>query len=670
MADRNESHPHHPVWLDAILLVLISLIAYGPTLFNGFVCDDQVYVLDNRSVTGPLNLHRIFTEPYPPGHPEQGLYRPAITLSFCLDHKLWGVGSRGAFGFHLTNNLLHALNGVLVLLLLGRLGMSRGTAFVAALLFAVHPALIEAVAWVVGRAELLGMTFGLLAILLFLREPCGLKKGAVLLLWLLAMFCKEHWLMLPFLVAVLAVCRSSVVRIERRDAIRMAAIAVAMMIAFWTARSLAIGSWRPELTAYTGVVSSFTRITTALMVLWKYVGIWLWPVHLSIQHDIRPVPGGIWTVVLLATWILAFWLVWRRRERNVWPLLALSWFWVALLMVSNLVVPVGAVFGERFLYGPTLFFAPVIVVLVWTVLTDYAPPEYCRILAVGLAAVVAGLLMTRIWVRLGDWHSNRAIWEAAAECYPDSMAIKAPLAETYLREGRFAEAHELASETIRRLEHQPRVYQKLLGPRLIALDAAAQTAMTRMVWFKKFDAANQLAQSFRLREALAIYRQLTQDYPEIPETFEAAGDVYVRLENPVAACQHFAEALRLGRTTPDLFAKYGTMMSRLGRKAEALMAYDQALRSNPKNALIHYNRGMVLVDLGDYSAALDAFRAASDLTPTMPEPYLNAAAVLIQLKRYDEAEREVMKVLTINPRQAEANELIERLAKVRGKLKK
>lgn len=703
---------------EVLVLVAAALLAYGPALLNNFVCDDEIYVLTNPLVTGKLDLKRILTESYPPGRPEQGLYRPLVTLSYWLDRQVWGLGSAGAFGFHLTNNLLHALNGVLFLYLLRRLGMERRPRFFASLIFAVHPVLCEAVAWVVGRAELLGAMWGLLAILAFLREPCGLRRGAVLLLWVLAMLCKEQWLMLPALIAALAVCRPSAVRLENRPWLRAAILAVLVGVAFWGARSLAVGSWRPELAAYRGVVSTSTRVTTALAILWNYVGLWLYPMRLSIHHDVQPWPGGIGTVLMVASWAAAFGLAWRWRSRSPWPLLALVWFWLALLPVSNVILPVGAVFGERFLYVPTLFFAPLLVegcqrlarwrsrdllrasgllslaILAIQVLcsrltwVEALLPLSLAVLWVGasrsvrsdlsisrsaaalLGVMAVGAYVGTVWVRLGDWRSNLTLWEAAARCYPKSLAIKAPLVEVLLREGRYAEAHELAGEALVQLENQPRVYQKLLTPRLTSLDLAARTAMLRKAWYWKFSAANQVAQASRLREALEMYRELMQDYPGIPETFEAAGDVYVRLENPVAARQHFEEAVRLGCSSPDLFAKYGTVMSKLGSKAEALVAYEQSLRGNPRNPLVHHNRGMVLVDLGDYPAALEAFREATRLAPSLPEPRLNAAGVLLHLRRFEEAEREVIEVLKTNPGQEQAGELFERIAKARGPRKK
>src|SRR3989338_3945289 len=118
-------------WKEALCIVLIALAGYLPSLWHGFIYDDQLYVVSNPLAHGTLDLHKIFTESsYPPGKNAQGLYRPLVTLSFHLDGKIWGFATPGHWnGFHLTNLLLHALNGCLFILLLRRLGLQGWTRF-------------------------------------------------------------------------------------------------------------------------------------------------------------------------------------------------------------------------------------------------------------------------------------------------------------------------------------------------------------------------------------------------------------------------------------------------------------------------------------------------------------------------------------------------------------
>ncbi len=646
-----------------LLLFLAAILAYAPGFWNGFVYDDESYVLANPLVRGKLDVGKIFTTCYPPNHPDQGLYRPLLTLSYHLDGKLWGFAAKNSWnGFHFTNSLLHGVNACLLWLLLGRLGLGFGPRSWSCLIFAIHPALSESVAWISGRAELLSSTFGLLAILIFLGKPRKLTTGFAFPFWIAAMLCKENWLMLPFLVALLAWLMPDAIRIGRRRAIFSGIAVLAIGAAFWTIRAALVHSWHPSVLAYAGVVTPATRVFTALGALWKYILLWLWPLNLSIHHEVRPVDSLLAGAAIVVSWLTAFAVCWKTRRRFPWLALALGWFWIAMLPVSNLIIPIGAAFGERFLYLSALFFAPAGLVGLRACARRLSREEDARILFHVAIVAWALFLAVLLWLRLEDWQSNLTLWEAAARIHPNALAIKGPWSEALLLEGRFGEAHRLASEAVAALERQPPSYQKLLGPRLIRLDANAQSLMRQLAWVRRFEAANQSARNLHPQEALDAYRALIEEFPERPETHEAIGDLYVLLQNPEAARQNYVEAINLGAKNPRIFAKYGQVLSELGNKAEALMAYDIALKANPLDPLTHYNRGVVLGDLGDYGAALAAFREATRLQPKFAAPHLNAAAILIHLKRYDEARRDLAQVLALDPRQKEANELLRKIS--------
>src|SRR5207237_8531225 len=119
------------------------------------------------------NVRGIFTQPYFQN------YLPLHLFSYMVDHALWGMR---ASGYHLSSVLLHGLNAVLCLAVVRRLSRSLAIGFLAALLFALHPSHVEAVAWVSSRKEVLSTTFLLLSLLFYLRA----RPGAALRAWLSA----------------------------------------------------------------------------------------------------------------------------------------------------------------------------------------------------------------------------------------------------------------------------------------------------------------------------------------------------------------------------------------------------------------------------------------------------------------------------------------------------
>ena len=125
------------------------------------------------------------------------IWRPLRNLTYSQDYSLWKLN---ALGFHLTNLLLHALNAILLFVLVRKLAERTTPAAAAGLLYAVHPVLTEAVAWIKGRDDLLAVTFFLAALIAFVRPNTGRSTPArawfFLLFLPLALLSKESALCL------------------------------------------------------------------------------------------------------------------------------------------------------------------------------------------------------------------------------------------------------------------------------------------------------------------------------------------------------------------------------------------------------------------------------------------------------------------------------------------
>ena len=186
-----------PLILLAFALVA-SFICLFPTLQNGFVnWDDSAYILRNSMVWGLSweNLQQMFTT-----SETLGLYHPLTLFSFAVDYTIWGTQ---AFGFHLTNLLLHLLNIGMVFGLVLKLTKKEMAAFVAALLFGMHPMHLESVAWISGRKDVLYTVFALISLLCYLSyaEAGKVKKEKLVLSFLFfcfALLAKAMAFTLPF----------------------------------------------------------------------------------------------------------------------------------------------------------------------------------------------------------------------------------------------------------------------------------------------------------------------------------------------------------------------------------------------------------------------------------------------------------------------------------------
>ena len=201
-------------WLPALLIALLSLVAFAPALNGEFTWDDVDSFLENSAYRGLgwSQLAWMWTTF------SMGIYRPLTWMTYGVDYVLWGMNP---YGYHLVGLLLHAANAAIVYFLVfalleraspeahrrDRVGLALG-AGVATLLFALHPLRAEPVAWVSGRADLLAAGFLLLTVVAYLyssASPTGHKRWLPLavVFYGLSLVAKPAALGLPVILVVL-----------------------------------------------------------------------------------------------------------------------------------------------------------------------------------------------------------------------------------------------------------------------------------------------------------------------------------------------------------------------------------------------------------------------------------------------------------------------------------
>lgn len=141
------------------VILLMTLVCYIPAIQSGFIWDDDDYIINNQELRSIDGLRRIW---FTIGAVPQ--YYPLVHTSFWLEYNLWQLQP---LGYHLINVLLHAINSILVWLVLRRLKIPG--AWLAALLFALHPVQVESVAWITERKNVLSGCFYLSSMLVYLR---------------------------------------------------------------------------------------------------------------------------------------------------------------------------------------------------------------------------------------------------------------------------------------------------------------------------------------------------------------------------------------------------------------------------------------------------------------------------------------------------------------------
>ncbi|MDQ6827978.1 MAG: hypothetical protein M3081_03835 [Gemmatimonadota bacterium] len=375
----------------------MAVLAYANAIGNGFVLDDIPIILRNPFVHQLRALWRAFATPYWPASSGTGQYRPLAIASYALD---WWVSGGSAHWMHAVNVLWHAAASMVVLSFASQLVRARG-ALIAALLFALHPVHVEAVANIVGRAECMAAVFVLMALLAHRRQ-----SWAAVPLFALALASKENSVVFVGLALASDVLFADVrVRdLMRENRARYAAYAgvlagyAAVLVAVFSRVSLRAPA---AMLAGAGVV---TRTMTELTVVPQYLRLLVAPLELSsnydwdvIQRQAGPsVLGALGAAIIAVTAVT----IWQRCRTDRVVAFALVWIPIAIAPVSNIAFASGIVLAERTLYLPSVG-----VVLLAGVLADRLWERHSRL--VPLSALAFGAFFAvRTWTRTPVWHDT------------------------------------------------------------------------------------------------------------------------------------------------------------------------------------------------------------------------------------------------------------------------
>ncbi len=448
---------HSPVkvpprsWTPAALAALVASALYAITLGGTYIYDDAYIVGQDPRVHQPKLWGQFWTHDWFNGGLDN-LYRPLVSQSFGI--QMWLHGDR-RWTFHLVNILLHAGASALVAELARRLAGWRVGLF-AGLLFACHPIHSEAVAGIVGRAEL-ACTVGVLgAMVLFLKQPITTPRAlAICAVSLVAMLSKEQGFLLPVLLfALLPVRRQLFPDASQRQAERQAVL-LAFALVIWSAGGLIAlreevlklrFEWSPgflTIAIQPLAKSPFPdRWLIPLALLGRYFQLLVAPVKLSIDYGAAVIGSTIsqqdpylWLGAAVATaWVITTGIcLLRRRWVPFFCLVAMAFTYSP---ASNIVM-IATIFGERLMYLPSAFFVILIALLL------------ARLPAAGGNVLLVTLLLLaciRTWTYVQRWNGRDSFYEYSLIQQPKSMAIHLLVADVDYEENKLPEARRIASE--------------------------------------------------------------------------------------------------------------------------------------------------------------------------------------------------------------------------------
>ncbi|MGA2579710.1 MAG: tetratricopeptide repeat protein [Bryobacteraceae bacterium] len=617
--------------------ILAAVMAvYWPALRGGLLWDDTAHI------TAPVlqSLHGLWRIWFSLGATQQ--YYPLLHSAFWIEHRLWGDA---VLGYHLANLAQHALGACLVVAIVRRLKLPG--AWLAGMVFALHPVCVEAVAWISEQKSTLSAVFYLSSAYIYLGFDRTRRRSSylwALALFILALLTKTVTATLP--AALLVIFWWQRGRLDWRRDIRplvpwIGLGAAAGLFTAWVERTL-IGA---QGAAYALTITQ--RFLLAGRAIWFYAAKLLWPANLIFSYPrwkLDPAvpwqyvyPMGVIAVVI-GLCLLA------RRHRG--PLAAM------LLFAGTLFPALGFFNIYPFLFSYVADHFQYLASLALIVPLSYALVSFVTRLGrpadVVLPAVLLAILATLSWRQAGTYRDTETLYRATLLRNPASWLAHNNLGVALLEKpGHLAEA---------RTE-----YQAVLA--LKPDDAEAHNNL-----------GNALARMpGRLPEAIREFEIAIKLEPRLAQAHQNLGNALARNPQRIAdSIAQFKIALQLKPDDPQIRNNLGvTMLESPGHISDAITQFQDALKVSPRDAQIRTNLGNALSQVPERRPeAIAQFQAILRSEPNNPQAHNSLAITLAQMPgRLPDAIAEFQAALRADPRFAEAhNNLGRALSRLPGRM--
>ena len=640
----------------AAIIVLTVFIVYFPSLNGGFIWDDELFVTKNQITTSSDGLYRFWCTNDPID------YWPLTNSTFWIEWRLWGMNSTG---YHVTNLLLHIATAIMIWIILRKLSIPG--AFLAAMIFVVHPVNVESVAWIAQRKNLTAMLFLLLSILWYLNDftsscrnkaqssrhtpcadpahgVCGLLGGhwywLSLAAFLLAMLSKGSAAVLPALVLGIIWWRR---RLTKWDFLRTAPFfIIAVALTF-------VNIWfqRRDLEEIIRNAGFLERLLGAGAVVWFYLYKTLLPLNLIFiypQWNIQT--GNLWWWMPLLSAVVITIALWFYRKTWSRPFLfAWGFFCVSLVPVMGLTdvyFMKYALVADHYQYTAVIG-AIALTAAGWSIWHDKTnrPTRWALNCTAAIVLVVLGSLT---WRQSGLYGNAMTLYQATLEKNPNCWMAHNNLGLILEEKGRLQDAMDHYKKSVLLNPKNSEAYNNLGGLLLKTgrLPEAIVQFEQALRYKQNFAEAHNnlglvLVNIGRLDEAIEHFKQALRLKPSYAETQNNLGEVLARTDRPQEAIKCYEQALALKPDFPEAEYNLGLILLQTDRPQEAIKYFELSIKLKPDYFITHNNLGTALLRTGRPEEAIEHYKQALRINPDYIQAYLNLAGTYSKTNRPSEA---------------------------------
>lgn len=691
-------------WIQAIIVAVIGIAIYFNSTRNLYALDDGIVIEQNQFVQeGAKGIRNIMTKDAYYSYYEQmggkqelegGRYRPLSIVTFALEQQWFGITKQEyesslkdpklnekqqqeiteqkkeneehlAMIRHLVNVLLYSLSCVVLLFFLQRyvFPADPDIAFLATLIFLVHPMHTEVVANVKSRDEIMSFLF----ITLTLIGACKFaetKKPLDLLLALiafeLALLSKEYAITLIVLIPIL-------LYITRRYSITRTVISILPFLAiaglYLLMRHSIIEQPDPTRTHNPEVLNNpylyatpVERLASKIYMPWNYIRLLFFPHPLSSDYSYahyayRTFGSPLVWVSLIAHIGIAIGAVRLTLKRHILGF-AFSFYLLNFLLISNWLMDIGATMGERLIYHSSLGF---VMIIAWCAVRGVERMKTSmetRRIAIGVGTVaIIGLCSYQVIERNPAWKNDYSLFTTDVNSVPNSVLANGNAGAQYINS---AALPEYKNDSLKRVE----LIRKGIG--YLQRAVAIHKPPARLKNARKTEVNAEYVNGY-LNLGLGSYKLYEFDKAEA--YWDTAysyfpSNPYLKTYYNSLSNVYFNRAMELGRQKqiPEALAN-------LERSAQL-----DDKNPGPDNPEIWYNLGGAYYSVQKYDKAKEAWNRCLTIKPDHPQARLGMSDLLYMegiayanQKNYDKAREALTQSIQLNPQHQNAKNLLEQV---------
>jgi len=632
------------------LLILLTGSIFWQSLHYDFVnLDDNAHVYENPNILDLKweNISAMITGS------RMGNWIPLTEISFALDYYFWGMD---AFGFRLTNLILHLFNILLVFWLITLLTGNSAISLFSAFIFALHPMHVESVAWITERKDVLYAMLYLAALIawIFYRNKADKKFFLIsLVAFLLALTAKSMAVTLPLLMILYDIYyHHRQLKSVILDKLPFFVMAIGVIAVTW-------------LSTYSSTTTHAKlnipeRLLMANYAFWFYPYKLLFPFRLSAIYpypqDINQALPTLFYLLPLLTIALVWLLVSLKNKAKA----ITFWFWFYLLTIIPVLhlIPLAgsSITCDRFTYIPSIgLYMILILILCKAYKTTNLQELFCERRPAGAALVIL-LVLSAFYSFLSQ--RRLPVWENGVTLHSDIIAKYPQIELPFINRGKaygnrgehgkaiadFTSALSVSLESADAYNNRGNEYGELEEYAKGIADITKAIELRPHFVEAYSNRAHLYMSAGLLQEAENDFDTALKMDPNYAGGWYNRGNLFRRSGDYTRAIADYNQAINLDPDHAEAYNNRGTAHSMNGNLTDALQDFSSALSLQPDNVSFLNNRGNAYKDAGFPQKALADFNLAIKINPAYTNAYHNRAVVYHSLGMLDEARRDINQV--------------------------